>query len=173
MLSRNYNLGRTGKINGILASNLFKDYLFTLDFVKKEILIAKGRLQQNEDDQTIAMQTPYGTPLITINIGPLQLTADIDSSDEMYITAPEWIIHLLPHDSTSHVVGTSQSINNKVLRNRTKVYSFLRVAQYEQGHPTIFFNKVFQNLNIGSQWLKNYAFTFDQVNNLVKLEDYQ
>lgn len=173
--SRNYNRNAAANgyfIDGILGFDLFKNYLFTLDYINKKVMLTKRGLLGADDRKVLPYQAPYGTPVINLNVGPLVIQGDIDTGDESDFTVPTWFLKLLPHDTTiSNRTGNSASGSFKI--QTAIIKSVIRLGEYEFDTLPVSYTNKFHNVNIGSRWLKRYVITFDQKNKLIKFEDNQ
>lgn len=171
--SRNYNPSKkvTGyHMDGILGFNLFKEYLLTLDYPGKRVTIKKGALQKPDGQTVIPFQTPDNTPEIMFSIGPLLISADIDTGDSEGISLPEWLAKLLPSDTIPKIIGTGKSLTSTYTYYESKISVPVKLAKYIFYSPVIVYTSVFNNCNLGSSWLNNFSITFDQRNKLVKFE---
>ena len=169
-LSRDYNRSpKLPAIAGILGYNLFADHLLTFDFPGKRVRIDKGALPPPDGKTVLAYEAPYDTPIVDITMGGFRLLADIDSGDTNAITFPESLAKLLPHLSEPKVVGTGRTISNEFPVSEVKLRGVLRVGEHEIVDPTIRFNPIHDNINLGAGFLADYVITFDQKNRRVRI----
>lgn len=168
--SRDYN--RSAKlppIAGILGFNLFENHLLTFDFPGKKVRIEEGALPPPDGKTILAYDAPYDTPIIDITMGAFRLLANIDSGDNNAITFPETLARLLPHIGDEKIVGTGRTISNEFQVSEVKLRGVLRIGEHEISDPTIRFNPIFDNINLGAGFLNNYVVTFDQKNHRVRM----
>lgn len=169
-LSRDYN--RSAKlppIAGILGYNLFAKHLLTFDFQRKRVRIETGDLPLPDGKTILAYEAPYDTPIVEMTMGGFRLLADIDSGDTNAITFPEALAKILPHLSEPKVVGTGRTISNEFQVSEVKLRGILRVGEHEIADPTIRFNPIHDNINLGAGFLSGYVVTFDQKNRRIRI----
>jgi len=169
--SRNYNvneLKRGYRIDGIIGFNLLKDYLLKLDYKTNIVTISTGILPDADNMTILNYTAPSGTPIIDVDIGPLKLSADIDSGDQEGISLPKWIVDLVPADTVPKKIGRGSSLSNTFIIYEVTANTTLRLGKYYFFNPVITYTTVFDNLNLGSAWLNNFSVTFDQKNKRVE-----
>lgn len=166
--SRSYNT--TPRIDGILAFDLFSDYLLTLDYPNKRVRLEKGSLPKSNGGKILNYETPNGTPLVEVKFGKLTAKADIDSGDSEGISLPAALVNKLTLSSQPKVVGKGKSANNEFEIKEASLREAFQIGRYSFPKPTVVYTNVFENINLGSQILREFAITFDQKNHRVRFE---
>jgi hypothetical protein len=169
-LSREYNSSaKLPPIAGILGYNLFDGYLLTLDFIGKRVRLERGALPPADGKTILDYEAPYDTPVVEMTMGGMRLVADMDSGDIGGITFPEALVQALPHIGDPRVVGTGRTISNEFQLSEVKLRGVLRIGEHELADPTVRFNQVHDNINLGAAFLGGYTVTFDQKNRRVRI----
>jgi hypothetical protein len=169
-LSRDYNRSPSiPRIAGILGYNLFKDYLLVLDFPGRRVRLEKGALPPADGKTILDYEAPYDTPIVEMSMGGFRLLADVDSGDLGGISFPKTLAEMLPRTTEPRLVGTGRSISNEFEVREVKLRGNLRIGEHEIADPTIRFNDVHDNINLGAAFLANYVVTFDQRNRRVRI----
>jgi hypothetical protein len=169
-LTRDYNRSpKLPAIAGILGYNLFANHLLTLDFQRKRVRIETGSLPPPDGKTILGYEAPYDTPIIDVTMGGFRLLADIDSGDTNAITFPETLAKMLPHLSEPKVIGTGRTISNEFQVSEVKLRGVMRIGEHELADPTIRFNPIHDNINLGAGFLSAYVMTFDQKNRRIRI----
>lgn len=169
-LSRNYNKSASVRaIDGILGYNLFAGYLLTLDYVHGRVRIERGALPPADGKTVLDYEAPYDTPIVEVTMGAIRLAADIDTGDLGGISFPETLARFLPRLTEPRVVGTGRTVSNEFQVTEVQLRGMLRIGEHELPDPTIRFNAIHDNINLGSAFLKGYILTFDQRNRRVRM----
>ncbi len=168
-LSRNYNtVSYLPTIDGILGFELFKDYLLTLDYPNKRVRIERGELPKPDGAQTLIFESQDGVPFIEIRVGSLKAKALIDTGNIRGIEFPSSLVKKLPLASYRRVIGKGGSISNEFEINEVRLQDTIAVGRHLFPKPTITFTDVYNDVNIGSTALSEFAVTFDQKNRRVR-----
>jgi Aspartyl protease len=169
-LSRDYNRSaNVTPIAGILGYNLFDGYLLTLDFIGRRVRIERDALPPPDGKTIIGYEAPYDTPIIDVAMGGFRLLADVDSGDTNAITFPRGLAMMLPRLTEPRVVGHGRTISNEFDVSELQLRGVLRIGEHELANPTIRFNEIHDNINLGAGFLANYTVTFDQRNRRIRL----
>jgi hypothetical protein len=168
--SRDYNgSARVTPIAGILGFNLFHQHLLTLDFINRRVRVETGSLPPADGKTILDYDAPYDTPIIEAVMGGFRLAADIDSGDTSGISFPATLVRILPQLSEPRAVATGQTVSNTFVLNEVKLRGVLRIGEHELPDPTVRFNEVHDNINLGAAFLSGYILTFDQRNRRVRI----
>ena len=168
--SRDYNTSaRVAPIAGILGFNLFRGHLLTLDFLNRRVRVESGSLLPADGKTILDYDAPYDTPILEAVMGGFRLAADVDSGDTGGISFPAALVRILPQLSGPKAVGTGRTVSNAFVLSEVKLRGVLRIGEHELADPTIRFNEVHDNINLGAQFLSAYTLTFDQRNRRVRI----
>jgi len=167
--SRNYNpRPDLPKIDGILGFNLFTEYLITLDYPGKKVRISKGALSNWPD--VISFEAPNGVPVVELGVGTEKIKAHIDSGNMAgAFMLPAALVEKLEKASEPVIVGRARTVTSEIEIKQVKLKDAICFGPYKHESPTVSFPAL-GTANIGSAALAEYSLTFDQANQLIKLE---
>ena len=167
--SRNYNTATyLPHIDGILGFDLFSDYLLTLDYPKKRVRIGRGALPKPDGAQILKLETIDGNQYVEIGVGTLKAKAMIDSGNIRAIDFPASFIKKLPLASYPRLVGKGGSVSGEFELREVRLQDTLSIGRYLFPEPTVTFTDVYDEINIGSAMLREFAITFDQKNHRIR-----
>ena len=64
---------------GVLGFTLFKDYLLTLNFPERRLVLARGEIAQDGSGSVLPFRMPDGVPIVALRIDGKHVEAQIDS----------------------------------------------------------------------------------------------
>lgn len=153
---------------GVLGFTLFKDYLFTLDFKGRHLILAKGSLNQNEGGSVLSFRMPEGVPIVPMRIGGQYLEGLIDSGGTG-LSLPESVATGLKFESPPVEFGKAESLATRFHIKAARLRQDVRLGRYTYKQAFVEINSAFPLANIGSTPLKSFMLTFDQSKMLVRL----
>lgn len=170
-LSRNYNSSpNLPKIDGILCFGLFKDYLLTLDYPEKKVLIEKGELPKTDNKNILDFDDARGIPSVELQVGGQKVKAHVDSGN---IVAPfilsSAIVEKAGLASEPVVVGKARTVSSEIEIKQVRLKDSIRLGSFEFANPLVNYPGL-SDANIGSKFLSYFIITFDQKNKRLKLE---
>ncbi len=71
--------GEEDNCQGVLGFTLFKDYLLTLNFPERRIVLARGAITQDGGGSVLPFRMPDGVPIVSLRIDGQHMEAQIDS----------------------------------------------------------------------------------------------
>ncbi len=74
-----HNLYGDANCQGVLGFTLFEDYLLTLDFPGRRMMLTRGEIGGDSPGSVLPFRMPDGVPIVSLKIGGQQLEAQIDS----------------------------------------------------------------------------------------------
>lgn len=158
-----------GTCDGLLGFTLFRDYLLTLDFPNREMILSTGSLQPDGGNLVLPFQMPQGMPIIAMRVGNLKVDAEIDSGGEG-LSLPQQIAPRLKYLRDPTVVGLGESLSTKFQIKTAKLASDVYFGDFSFARPCVQINAAFPLANFGSGPMKDFVLTFDQKNLLVRFE---
>jgi predicted aspartyl protease len=168
--SRNYNVPNLPHIDGILGFNLFADYLLTLDYAAKRVRVEKGRLPKANGSDILSFDSPRGVPTVDLVVGDSSVKAHIDTGNSIgAFVLPSGIAEKLTFGGDPVTVGKARTISSEVEIKQAPLKGSIKLGSFEFSNPLITYPAVSQNANIGSRAFTEFALTFDQKNNVVRL----
>jgi len=152
--------------DGILAFNLFKDKLLTLDYPHKRVFVSTGYLSRKN---SLTMEVPEGTPVILGRLGNERLKIDVDSGDSEFLTVPKDLSNKLTFSEEPKVIGHGRSATHEYDVKEGRIKESLHLGTETISSPKVVVSEIFSNVNIGSPLLSQYQVSFDQKRNLMRL----
>jgi hypothetical protein len=158
----------SGNCDGILGFTLFRDYLFTLDYRSQQVRLARGALAADGNSEVVPFRAPNNVPTIELEVGGQTIDAHIDSRGGG-LSLPAKFALGLKFASEPIVIGRGRTVSNEFEIKGAQLASDIHVGGYTFTQPCVEINPVFPVGNFGSAVLVNFAVTFDQKNQLVRL----
>jgi hypothetical protein len=155
-------------LKGILGLPLFAENLFTLDYPRKEIAVAKGELAA-DGTEVLPYDADGPLPRVEIALGGKKILAHIDSGSPSGFGFPKSFLEGMSWKEEPKVVGRGRTVNNEFEVWSGRVAGTLKLGTIEVADPVVKFNDQFPFANVGYQALKDLAITFDQRNHRVRL----
>lgn len=158
-----------GPCQGLLGFTLFRDYLLTLDFPNRRMMLASGALEPDGGNSVLAIRMPDGVPIATIRVGGLQVDALLDSGGDG-LSLPEQLAPRLKYAIDPVVFALGQSLSTSFQIKGAKLASDVHFGGYTFERPFVEIHAAFPLANFGSCPMQNFALTFDQKNLLVRFD---
>jgi predicted aspartyl protease len=155
--------------DGLLGFALFRDYLLTLDFKRRELTLESGALVPDGEQSVLSFRMPDGLPIVPIRIGDLRIDAQIDSGG-MGLTLPENFASRMVFASDPIPLGYIRSLSTRFQINEAKLASDVHLGEYTFRQPFVEIDRAFPLANLGSSPMQSFAVTFDQKNSLVQFK---
>jgi hypothetical protein len=169
--SRNFkNSPRPLKIDGIVGLSLFSDYLVTLDSPKKLLRFARGELPKADGAEILDYKSEGGIPLVELNVGDTKINAHLDSGNSIgEFVLPTSFVEKLTQASEPKVVGRARSASGEMEIKQVQIKEMVRLGRHEFPDATITFPALSDIGNVGAKILGQFAVTFDQQHQRVRL----
>ena len=169
--ARNFkNSPRPVKVDGILGLSVFSEYLVTLDFPAKLLRIARGELPKADGADVLAYKSERGVPLVEMSVGTTKINAHLDSGNMIgEFVLPTAFVEKLTQASEPKVVGRARSASGDMEIKQVQIKETVRLGRHEFPNATITFPALGDIGNIGAKTLNQFALTFDQQNQRVRL----
>jgi hypothetical protein len=169
-LSRDQRTGPNApQVDGVLGFPLFEDYLLTLDYPGKRVVLARGEVPAANAADILAFENPRRIPVVDLTIGELKVKAHVDSGNHVDgFILPAELIEKLKLASEPVTVGRARTVNNDIEIKRVQLSDPIRLGSFEYPKPMITFPALSET-NIGFKTLSEFSLTFDQKNKRVKL----
>jgi hypothetical protein len=159
--------GEAGTCQGLLGFTLFRDYLLTLDFPNRQVLLTKGALTPDGEKTTLPFRMPYGVPIARLSVNGQSLEAQLDSAGGG-LTLPEELATHQKWDIPPVVFATGQTLATRFDIKAAKLQGNVKVGKYTFTHPVVEIHAAFPLVNFGSPPMTFFAITFDQKDLLVR-----
>jgi predicted aspartyl protease len=164
--------GEDSSCQGLLGFTIFKNYLLTLDYPNRRIVLGSGALAADGGRSVLAFRMPDGVPIALMRIGGLRVDAQFDSGGTG-LSLPAQIAARLKFSSDPVPFGNGQSLSTRFQIKAGKLRSDVHLGQYKFAQPFVEINPAFPMVNFGSCPMRHFAITFDQANLLVRLTSSQ
>ena len=171
--SNNYNtVDYLPNIGGILAFELFKDQLLTLDYCRRRVRIENGALPPANGRTIVDYEDRDGIPYLRLSIGNQRFTALLDTGDVRALDLPIALVRqlylasyprLLGRPSVS-LAGPTGGVNIVTLEDPVVIGA----QRFERPEAT--FSADWTVPILGSSLFRDTVLTFDQKNRLVSIE---
>jgi predicted aspartyl protease len=158
-----------GACDGLLGFTLFRDYLLTLDFPNRKILLAEGSLRPDGEHNVLPFRMPDGVPIVPLRVAGMQVDAQIDSGGAG-LSLPGQLASRLKFDAGPTAFSNGQSLSTSFQIKAAKLSSSVRLGGYTFDRPFVEINPAFPLANFGSFPMQSFALTFDQKSGLVRFD---
>jgi len=153
---------------GTLGFLLFRDYLFSLDYPHRQLVLSAGSLTADNGRSVIPFTMVGDIPAITIEVANRKVDAHIDSRGMHGLSLPEEFTKGLEFSSKPVVVGRGRTMSGDFEIRGARLAGDIQIAGYTFSRPFVEINPLFPLGNVGSIPLQHFAVTFDQKNKLVR-----
>ena len=160
--------GEAGSCQGMLGFTLFHDYLLTLDFLNRQVLLTQGALTPDREKTVLPFRMPDGVPIATLKVNGRSVEAQFDSGGGG-LTLPVELAAHQKWDIAPVVFATGQTLSTRFDIKAAKLAGDVKVGKYTFTHPVVEIHPAFPLVNFGSPPMQSFAITFDQKNLLLRL----
>jgi predicted aspartyl protease len=169
--SRNYkNSPRPLAADGIIGLGLFPDYLVELDFPAKVLRISRGELPKADGAEILDYTSEHGIPSVELSAGNTKIKAHLDSGNMIgAFVFPTSFVEKLTQTSKPLVVGRARSASGEMEIKQVQIKEMVWLGRHEFPDPTVTFPALGDVGNVGAKILSQFAMTFDQPHQRVRL----
>jgi hypothetical protein len=160
--------GEAGTCQGMLGFTLFRDYLLTLDFPNRQVVLSEGALTPDGENTTLPFRMPYGVPIARLSVNGQSVEAQLDSAGGG-LTLPERLAAHQKWDIAPIAFETGQTLATRFDIKAARLNGDVKVGKYTFTHPVVEIHPAFPLVNFGSPPMSSFAITFDQKSLLVQL----
>lgn len=158
----------SGTCQGLLGFTLFRDFLLTLDFPHRQVILARGALTPDGGKNVLPFRMPQGVPLASLKVDGLEpVEAQLDSGGGGLVI-PESMASQLKYDVPPVLFASGQSVATCFKLKVAKLDADVKVGRYTFTHPVVEIHPAFPLVNFGSPPMQRFAITFDQKSLLVR-----
>jgi len=158
-----------GDCQGLLGFVLFRDYLLTLDFPNRRMMLQTGSLAPDGGRSVVSFRMPDGVPIVSMRIGPVEIDAQIDSGGAG-LTLPEQIAPQLKFSAAPTAFSNGESLSTRFQIKAARLDGDVHLAGYTFAHPFVEIHPAFPLANFGSCPMQSFALTFDQKSGLIRFD---
>ena len=160
--------GEAGSCQGMLGFTLFRDYLLTLDFPNRQVVLSGGGLKPDGEKTVLPFHMPDGVPITSLRVNGKSVEAQLDSGGGG-LTLPVSLAAHQKWDVPPVVFATGHTMATRFEIKAARLASNVKVGKYTFVHPVVEIHPAFPLVNFGSPPMQSFAITFDQKNLLVRL----
>jgi hypothetical protein len=160
--------GEAGACQGLLGFTLFRDYLLTLDFPNRRVVLTAGELMPDGEKTVLPFRMPDGVPIARLRVHSQSVEAQMDSGGGG-LTFPEKLAAHLGWEIPPVAFATGHTLTTRFEIKAAKLGSDVKIGRYTFTHPVVEIHPAFPLVNFGSPPMQSFAITFDQKNQLVRL----
>lgn len=159
--------GEAGTCQGLLGFTLFRDYLLTLDFPRRQVTLAQGALKEDGEKTVLPMRMPDGVPITSLRVSGQKVDAQLDSGGGG-LTLPESLATHQRWEVAPLAFASGQTMTTRFEIKAAKLAADVKVGKYTFTHPVVEIHPAFPLVNFGSPPMQSFAITFDQKSLLVR-----
>lgn len=152
---------------GVLGFTLFKDYLFTLDYPGRRLVLTSGVIDPN-GGSVLTFRMPDGVPIVPLHIDGQHVEAQVDSGGTG-LSLPDSVAARLKFLSTPVEFGRGESLATRFQIKAARLRPDVRLGHYAFKQAFVEINPAFPLVNLGSTPMQHFMVTFDQERMLMRL----
>jgi CubicO group peptidase (beta-lactamase class C family) len=156
------------ELGGVIGLGLFATLTATLDYPKQELRLGRQPLGDH-DPHVVTFTTGRGIPEIDIDVAGVAMKVDVDTGSPAVLSVPPAFAGKLVFTGAPRVVGKGRTAGNEFEIRGAELRGALHVAGFAQAAPQVNIVELFPVANLGSQFLRQYAVTFDLANQRMAL----
>jgi CubicO group peptidase (beta-lactamase class C family)/predicted aspartyl protease len=156
------------ELGGVIGLRLFATLTATLDYPKQELRLGRQPLDAH-GAHVVAYSTERGIPVIDLEVAGVAMKVDVDTGSPAVLSMPSAFAAKLAFTGAPKVVGKGRTAANEFEIRAAELRGELRVAGFAQAAPRVDIVDAFPVANLGSQFLRQYAVTFDLANQRMAL----
>lgn len=161
--------GGDGDCQGMLGFPLFRDFLFTLDYVNGRLTLSDAELEPDGEKAVLPFRMPDGVPVVRLIIAGREVDAQIDSGGAG-LSLPERLASNLKFETGPAIFAKGQSLSTRFVVKAGKLATDVRLGEFTLADPWVEINPAFPMANFGSCPMQHFTITFDQQNLLMRLD---
>lgn len=164
--------GENPSCMGMLGFTLFRNYLLTLDFVRKILILERGQLARDGGKEVLPYTAPNGVPVVPLAVGRVWIEAQLDSGGTG-LTLPETLVPRVNFSKKPAPFSKGETVSTRFVIKVGRLSDDVRLGAYVFQRPVVEVHPVFSRVNVGGEPMANFAITFDQSRGLVRLHSEQ
>lgn len=157
-------------LDGILGMQLFEDYLLTIDFLERELVVKS--LDAEDGIMSGAIPYDYSQKTITIETriaGELYKLA-VDTGHRGTVTLPISGAEKMPLSESLQEIESVATVTNTYSRKRSRVDGTFELAEHQLIDLPLIFTSEHSPSLLGNGVLMNFAITIDQASQMILFE---
>jgi hypothetical protein len=134
------------------------------------VRISRGELSKADGLEILDYKNEHGVPLVELSVGTRKINAHLDSGNMVgAFVFPTSFVEKLTQTSEPVVVGKARSASGEMEIRQVQIKEMVRVGRHEFPDATITFPALSDIGNVGAKILSQFAVTFDQQHQRVRL----
>ncbi len=125
-----------GQCDGLLGFVLFRNYLLTLDFPNRRVLLAEGALEADGERSVLQFRMPDGVPIVGLRIGGERFDAQIDSGGAG-LSLPEKLATRLKFTAAPEAYSNGESLSTRFKIKAALLASEVSLGSYTFSRPFV------------------------------------
>lgn len=154
---------------GIVGFPVFHDFLLTIDYGTKELVIARGSLSPT-DEHVIPFTAPMGIAALQCTVNGRTVESHLDTGGPHGIMVSPEFLDEGAIEGEPVVIGRARTVNTEFEIKAAHLKGAIEIAGHRVEDPVILLNELYSGANFGYDFLRHFRVTFDQTNRLVRLE---
>src|SRR3569833_304472 len=141
---------------GVLGFPLFEDYLLTLDYPGRRMILSSGILRERAGESVVPFRIADGVPIAKIDIEGLSVDAQIDSGGNG-LSLPDAVAERMRFQSAPVQYGIAESLTTRFLLRAARLQPDVRLGGFVFRKAFVEIISAFPLVNIGSTALKTFT----------------
>jgi len=168
-----------GAKDGVIALDLFSDYLTTLDLPGQRLILRRGKLSPADGDEILDYalvsrtdgEAFEGRQVVTIEVavGDDSLIADLNPASWGALTLHRDYADKLPLTFEPGVIGNTVNDKGTFSILGAGFRGTLAIAGHKLKNPGVYFSDAFDHPSLGSGLLDSFEITYDQAQQRVRI----
>jgi len=155
---------------GVLSAALFEEYLTTLDYPGRRLVIRSGSLPEPDGVEVIPYQDISGLPALPVVLAGRTFMVHMDTGSPHALVLPAKYADELPLASPPVEAGRARTVDREMVIRVAPVDGTLTLGRLTIGRPDISFMDLPGVGNVGFELLGRFAITIDRKNRRVRLD---
>jgi predicted aspartyl protease len=164
-------LGEKDAPRGVLSGPMFRGYLLTFDYPRREVIIRKGELPAADRSEIFEYDAGHQLPTLRLSVAGEAIDVHLDTGSGGGIRLPARYAEKLQLMSKPVVVRASRTIDAKLKTTQARLKGDVRLGRYTLKNPDVWFIEKSPIGDIGYEVLKDYALTLDAKHRRIRLQE--
>lgn len=156
------------RFDGILGFPLFAEWLLTLDYPRKRLVLDIGRLGPPDGGERVRMQLWDRTPAVVVETSRYKIPIMLDTGNSLGLTLYSRMARRLALAYPPEEGPRSMTLHGRVATTYSRLEDDLIVGGHRVGRPRVWF--LLDHASLGGEVLRRFRITFDQSERVVRFE---
>jgi len=155
---------------GVLSAAVFEDYLLTLDYPGKRLVVRPGALPEPDGVDVIAYVEKDGLPAVPVDLAGKSYLLHMDTGAPGAVILPLERADELPLVSPPKEIGRARTVNKDFSVLSAPLDGTLTFGRLTVSHPDIRFLEGSEAGNVGFEILGRFAITIDRKHRRIRFD---